>query len=137
MKLFWINESQVVTELDSSFPGLETAIARKNTVYQFFHSEEEAQDCLKELQTEALRKKDLEVGEKGLHGSIGHKYSHSYEIDYEIKSKIEETSKLPSNINELLEHHERKILSDQRYPAGAVIGERPPDEQPPYQFELI
>ena len=117
--LYSISEYQEVTELDSPAPGLTSQIATKIANYEFFLSEENAEEYLADLRAEyskrnnTLKLKKIDR-ESFLDGQLEHKYAHSFEIHHAVTSKEMLVQELPENLEELLRLPRRVITLDKR-----------------------
>ncbi|MEK6841651.1 MAG: hypothetical protein AABX91_00680 [Nanoarchaeota archaeon] len=118
--LYSVLEKQIVTELDSPAPGLTSQIASRTAVYDFFSSQERAQEYLESIRTDFMgRNNTLKLKtvdqQSFLDGHLDYKYAHTFEVYHTVTSKEMLAQKLPENLEELLASPRRQIAMDMKH----------------------
>jgi len=128
VNLYYICETQYVTELDSPAIGTTFTIAKRQSLYEFFSSRKEAQEYIRRLRKEYMSKNPtLKLISRrsfidprrrifALEGKVNHDYSHVFEIRHFIDCKTMPLSMLPENIEDFLNNPRRRIVEDRRDP---------------------
>ena len=131
VKLFWIDEMQKVTEHDSPVPGCTSDIAKKNSLYEYFHSHQEAQKYIESLRDQyRFQNKSLQLKNETLTGVVEHEYSHFFEIIHKIQEGTFPFLELSKGVEDLLEKPKRRIILDAMFPVKGS------EDELPYKFIL-
>ena len=122
VNLYSIHESQKVIELDSPALGCESTIVDRKSVYEFFHSQREAQRHIKALRKRymienlSLKVRKTREADFMLVGDVDHIYAHYFQIIHSTACQSIPILNLPENFEELLHTPRRRIVKAERTP---------------------